>query len=81
MGKSSKNRTRLSIDVLPKEHRIIKAYAAINDETIREYILEAVRERLNKERENKQLSDMSANIGSVLKELWNNDKDASYDKI
>ena len=32
-------RDRLSIDVLPEEHRQIKVYAALHGMTIREYVL------------------------------------------
>jgi len=74
-------RERLSIDVLPEEHRRIKAYAAIHGKTIREYVLESVQERLRHEKEESQLSAMTAQIGPVLKGLWNNKKDASYDQI
>lgn len=81
MAKSTNKRDRLSIDVLSEEHRLIKAFAAINNETIREYILEAVRERLRREQEEKQLSALSGHISHTLKELWSNKKDASYDQI
>lgn len=81
MAKSAKKRDRLSIDVLAEEHRLIKVFAAINNETIREYILKAVRERLRREEEEKQLSALSSHIGHTLKELWDNKKDASYDQI
>jgi len=81
MEKSIKKRNRLSVDVTTEEHRMIKTYAAINNETIREYVLEAVRERLRKEKEKEQMFDLTTNISSVLKELWDNEKDASYDKI
>ncbi|MBC8456476.1 MAG: antitoxin [Deltaproteobacteria bacterium] len=74
-------RERLSIDVLPEEHRKIKAYAAIHGKTIREYVLESVQERLRYEKEESQLSAMTAQIGPALKGLWDNKKDASYDQI
>ncbi|PIV42478.1 MAG: hypothetical protein COY75_03835 [Nitrospirae bacterium CG_4_10_14_0_8_um_filter_41_23] len=76
-------RERLSIDVLPEEHRRIKAYAALHGETIREYVVESVRERLRQEAEERGLSALTMNLNQdpVLKELWDNEKDAAYDKI
>jgi uncharacterized protein (DUF1778 family) len=83
MAKADMTRERLSIDVLPEEHRRIKAYAALHGETIREYVVESVRERLRQEAEERELSALTMNLSQdpVLKELWDNEKDASYDKI
>jgi hypothetical protein len=83
MAKETTARERLSIDVLPEEHRRIKAYAALHGETIREYVVESVRERLRREAEERELSalTMDLNQDPVLKELWDNEKDAAYDKI
>ncbi len=83
MRKLSMVRERLSIDVLPEEHRRIKAYAAFHGETIREYVLKSVLERLRQEFEERELSalTMGLNQDPVLKELWDNEKDAAYDKI
>lgn len=76
-------RERLSVDVLPEEHRQIKAYAALHGETIREYVIESVRERLRQEIETQELSLLSLHLeyDPVLKELWRNKKDVAYDKI
>jgi uncharacterized protein (DUF1778 family) len=83
MAKAEVTRERLSIDVLPEEHKRIKAYAALHGETIREYVIESVRERLRQEAEERGLSALTMNLNQdpVLKELWNNEKDAAYDKI
>lgn len=72
---------RLSIDMFPEEHRKIKTHAALRGESIREYVLETIRERLRMEEEQHQLSAMTAKIGSVMTELWENEKDSAYDKI
>ena len=76
-------RDRLSIEILPNEHRQIKAYAALHGQTIREYVLESIRERLHHEAENKQMEDLTRNLGqdSVLRKLWGNEKDSAYDKL
>ena len=83
MAKAETTRERLSIDVLPEEHKRIKAYAALHGETIREYVVESVRERLRQEAEERELSALTMNLNQdpVLKELWDNEKDAAYDKI
>ena len=71
----------MSIDVVPEEHKQIKIFAAIHGETIREYVMESVRERLKREREDTQLMAMATKINQPLKEVWDNEKDAEYDKI
>jgi uncharacterized protein (DUF1778 family) len=76
-------RERLSIDVRPEEHRKIKAYAALHGETIRDYVIKSVRERLRREAEEKELSALSLRLGQdpLLKKLWDNEKDSAYDKL
>ena len=83
MTKLNGGRDRLSIDVLPDEHRQIKAYAALHGETIREYVLECIRERLYRENEKKELQALTMHLDQdpVLRELWDNRKDAAYDKL
>ena len=83
MAKADMTRDRLSIDVLPEEHKRIKAYAALHGETIQKYVIESVRERFRQEIEEKELSTLTMNLKQdpVLKQLWDNKKDAAYDKI
>jgi len=83
MAKIAIQRERLSIDVLPEEHRQIKVYAALHGETICKYVLESVRERLRRENEMKELSALAMHLEQdpLLKELWNNEKDAAYDTL
>jgi len=74
---------RMSIEIDPKEHRQIKVFAALHGLTIREYVLGSIRERLRVEKETGELSIVTGDIkhDAVLKELWNNDRDAGYDKL
>lgn len=72
---------RLSIDLPEDEHRIIKANAATSGQSIRQYILDSVRERLRQENENKHLSSLTNNISPVLQDLWDNKRDSIYDEI
>ncbi len=83
MAKAGAGRARLSIDMLPEEHRQIKAYAALHGKTMREYVVESVRERLRQEAEERELSALTMHLDQdpVLKELWDNEKDAAYDKL
>ena len=81
MKKTDNGRDRLSIEVLPSEHRQIKAYAALHGQTIRDYVMESIRGRLRHEAEDKDLLNMTTHIGPALQELWDNPKDAEYDKL
>jgi len=83
MAKTEMMRERLSIDVYPEEHKRIKAYAALHGETIREYVIRSVRERLRQEAEERELSALAMDLNQdpILRELWDNEKDAAYDKI
>lgn len=75
------HQNRLSIDVSPEEHRLIKINAILHNQTIREYVLEAIKRTLEEEDENKDMYSMTTNMGYVLKELWDNKKDAMYNKL
>ncbi|MFH1282196.1 MAG: hypothetical protein ABII27_00850 [bacterium] len=81
MGQENSARDRLSIDVNPQEHRKIKAYAALHGQSIREYVIDSIRERLRQEEESKQLSALTEQPTSVLQELWDNEKDSAYDEL
>lgn len=74
-------RLRLSIDVDPEEHRKIKISAIAHNETIREYVVRAVKERLRSDLEYDNLLSMTAQVDPVLAELWDNEKDAVYDNL
>lgn len=76
--KNSSVRNRLSIDISPEEHQRIKIYAALHGQTIREYVLESIWERLNRDNEEKQLLAMTTQINPTLKEVWDNKKDDIY---
>jgi macrodomain Ter protein organizer (MatP/YcbG family) len=80
-GKKSYTRNRLSIDIDPEEHQKIKVFAVLQGKTIREYVLESIRERLDRESEEKQLLAMTTQINPVLKEVWDNKKDDIYNEI
>ena len=81
MKKPAEGRDRLSIEVLPNEHRQIKVCAALHGQTIRDYVMESVRQRLRHETEDKEISALTGNFGEVFREVWDNEKDAEYDKL
>jgi len=81
MTDKSKKRERMSIDVFPEEHKQIKVFAAIHGETIREYVMGSVRERVSREKEDAQIMAMTTRIDQPMKEVWDNEKDAEYDKL
>jgi hypothetical protein len=56
-------------------------FAVLQGKTIREYVLESIRERLDRESEEKQLLAMTTQINPVLKEVWDNKKDDIYNEI
>ncbi len=83
MSKIHTKRERLSIDVLSEEHRQLKASAALRGETIREYVIKSIKERLNMDAEGTELTILASRLNQdpILKTLWDNEKDAAYDKL
>ena len=82
MAEIQTERCRLSIDVGLKERRRIKMSAAIHNETIRDYVLKAVMERLQQDsKDTDSLLSMNRDADPVLADLWNNEKDSAYDKL
>jgi uncharacterized protein (DUF1778 family) len=82
MGSSAK-RPRISIDVLPELRHRLRLAAAKRDLTIRQYVLEAIEEQLRQDLGDggEGLLGLSAQADPVLAELWDNPKDAAYDRL
>lgn len=78
-------RTRLSIDVSREDRRRIHIAAARRDQSIREYVLDAVEARLREDRIDElavgELLALTEHADPVLAELWDNPKDAAYDEL
>ena len=78
----SAKRPRISIDVPPLVRRRLRLAAARRDLTVRQYLLEAIEERLRED-----LGDadgtlaLTAKTDPVLAELWDNSRDAQYDRL
>ncbi len=79
---SSAKRPRISIDVQPVVRRRLRLAAANRDLTIRQYVLEAIEGRLREDLgEEGEASALTAKGDPVLAELWDNPRDAAYDRL
>ena len=80
---SSAKRPRISIDVAPEVRRRLRLAAAKRDLTIRQYVLEAIEERLREDLgdEADGVLALTAKADPVLAELWDNRRDAEYDRL
>jgi hypothetical protein len=85
MPTTQPRRARLSIDVPHEARRRIHIAAAKRDQSIREYVWEAVEERLKHDLADElsatDLVALNERADPVLADLWNNPKDAAYDKL
>ncbi len=75
---------RLSIDVRLEDRRRIRMAAAKRDVSIRDYVWQAVEARLARDLTDEltatDLTALTERADPVLAELWDNPKDAAYDK-
>ena len=77
------SRARLSIDVSREARRRIRLAAARRDQSIRQYVWDAVEARLQNDLLRERSAGMLALTESsdpVLAELWDNPADAAYDE-
>ena len=79
----SAKRPRVSVDVVPEVRRRLRLAAARRDVTVRQYVLEAIEERLREDLgdEGEELLALNAKADPLLAELWDNRKDAAYDRL
>ena len=80
---TSTKRPRISIDMMPEMRRRLRLAAARRDVTIRHYVLEAIAERLREDLggEDEEFTALTAKTDPVLAELWDNPRDANYDRL
>jgi len=71
----------LKIEIVNDEYKRIKIHADKLGKTVKEYVLDCIKYNLNKEKEQKHLENMTSYINTSFLEVWDNDKDALYDKI
>jgi hypothetical protein len=78
-------RTRLTIDLPVEVKRRLRLVAAQRDVPVRQYVLETIEERLAQDwvelTEQEGLLALTAQSDPVLAELWDNEKDAAYDRL
>ena len=78
----SVKRTRISIDAPHATRRRLRLAAARRDQSIRQYLLETIEERLREDLGNDEgILPLSAKTDPVLAELWDNSRDAEYEKL
>ncbi|MGD0947857.1 MAG: hypothetical protein ABSA52_10530 [Candidatus Binatia bacterium] len=79
---SSVQRPRISVDVIPEVRRRLRVAAAKRDVTVRQYVLDALEERLREDLgDEAELTALTARADPVLAELWDNPRDAAYDRL
>ena len=80
---SSVRRPRISVDVLPEVRRRLRLAAAKRDLTVRQYVLEAIEERLREDLgdDGEGVLALTAEADPVLAELWDNRRDSEYDRL
>ena len=80
---STARRPRISVDVQPEVRRRLRIAAARRDVSIRQYVLEAVEERLHEDlgEEADGMLTLSTKADPVLAALWENPRDAAYDEL
>lgn len=76
-------RPRISLDVDPAVRRRIRMAAAKRDVSVRQYVMDALRERLREDLgdDDEGLVALTAKADPVLASLWDNEKDAAYDRL
>ena len=80
---ASPKRPRISVDVAPELRRRLRLAAAKRDLTVRQYVLEAIRDRLREDLndETEGVLALTAKTDPVLAELWDNPRDSEYDRV
>lgn len=81
---SSPKRARISIDVQPELRHRVRLAAAKRDLTIQQYLRQAIEARLDVDLPDDVTDEamaLTARTDPVLAELWDNSKDAEYDRL
>lgn len=80
---SSPVRPRITLDVSHEFRRRLPVAAARRDMTLREHVLSAINARLSEDLEDPNEGDLGfiASADPVLVELWDNEADATYDRV
>jgi len=81
--KRAVQRPRISLDVTPAVRRRVRLAAAKRDVSVRQYIMDALQERLQDDLgdDGQEVLALTAEADPVLASLWDNGKDAAYDRL
>ena len=76
-------RPRISVNIVPAVRRRLRLAAARRDVSVRQYVVEAIEERLREDLgdEGEELLALNAKADPLLAELWDNRRDAAYDRL
>lgn len=75
-------RPRISVDVPLALRRRLRLAAAKRDLTVQRYVLDAIEERLREDLgDDHEEVVLTAKTDPVLAELWDNPRDAAYDRL
>ena len=77
----SAKRQRISIDVPPLVCRRLRIAAARRDVSVRQYLLEAIEGQLREDLQDDEEQALTASTDPVLAELWDNPRDAQYERL
>jgi hypothetical protein len=80
---SSARKSRVSVDLIPTVRRRLRAAATRRRVTVKQYVLGAIEDRLREDLgdEGEGLLALTAQADPVLAELWDNRRDAHYDRV
>ena len=80
---SSAKRPRISVDVVPEVRRRLRLAAARRDVSVQQYVVEAIEDRLREDLgdEGEELLALYAKADPLLADLWDNRRDAAYDRL
>lgn len=79
---SAVKRPRVSVDVMPDVRRRLRLAAAKRDVSVRQYVLEALEQRLREDLgDETELLALTAKADPVLAKLWDNQRDGAYDRL
>lgn len=84
MTAAARRRARLSIDVSTTTRRRVRLAAAKRDPSIRDYVVDALTERLREDLGDERLDEAGAlteRADPVLGRLWRNAADSAYDDL
>jgi hypothetical protein len=84
MTTTAQRRARLSIDVSTSTRRRVRLAAAKRDQSIRDYVVDALTERLREDLGDEHLDEggtLTERADPVLGRLWRNTADAAYDDL